>query len=111
MAADVFHQRMKANAGRIRVQGNVADKLDAGLRIGRSSEFDLAGLSFRHLPEREWPVVDDVGISRPMLLVVIAFGQKPEFVAAVIEPLARSGRKVRARKLLINEEVGDVLRM
>src|SRR5438128_9196467 len=96
---------MKANAGGIRVQGNVAHKLDSGLRVGGPSEFDLAGLPFRNLPEREGPVIEDVRVSRPVLLVVIALGQKPEFVAAVVEPLARGGGKILARELGIHEQV------
>src|SRR4029077_12277143 len=97
---------MKPNAGGIRVQGNVADKLNSGLRIGRSCQFNLAGLPFRDLPERERTVVQDVRISRPVLLVLIAFGQEPEFVATVVEPLARGRRKIFPRELRIDEEVG-----
>ena len=97
---------MKPNAGGIRVQGNVADELNSGLRVGWPREFDLADLPFRNLPERERTVVQDVRISRPVLLVLIAFGQEPEFVATVVEPLARGRRKILPRELRIDEEVG-----
>ncbi len=80
---------MKADARGIGVHANRAHKLDPGPGIGWAREFDLAALSFRKLSKGERPIVQHVGVAHPMLFVVVAFRQEPEFVAAVIEPLAR----------------------
>ena len=40
-----------------------------------------------------------------MLFVVVPFGQEPDFVAAVVEPLASARGKVFARELGIDEQV------
>jgi hypothetical protein len=40
-----------------------------------------------------------------MLLIVISFGQEPDFIAAVIEPLAGTGGKILAGELGIYEKV------
>lgn len=41
-----------------------------------------------------------------MLFVVVSLGQKPEFIAAIVEPFLFGRREVFARKLGIDEEVG-----
>ena len=87
-------------------RANRSNKLDSGLGIGRPREFDFATLSFRKFSKGKRPVVKHVGVAHPMLFVVVSFGQKPELVAAIVEPLARARRQILARKLGIHEEIG-----
>src|ERR1700756_1308196 len=102
MPGDVFHGRTKANAWGIRVQTNRAQELNSGLRIRRACEFGLAMLSLRKFSERVWPIVQKIRVARPVLFVAAPLGQKPELVAAVIEPLARIRRQMLAGQLRID---------
>ncbi len=96
---------MKADARRIGVQADGSDELNSGLGIGRARQFNLTALSFRKFPKGERPVIEDIRVADPMLFVVVALGKKPNFVAAIVEPLARTGRQVLTRELGINEQV------
>src|SRR5258708_36781820 len=62
-------------------------------------------LPFRNLSKGVGPVVDQVGISHPMLFVVVPLGQEPELVAAVVEPLALVRRQIFAFILRIDEQI------
>ena len=79
---------MEVDARGVGVQTNRANKLDSGLGIGRPRKFDFAMLSFQKFSKGKWPIVEHVRITHPMLFVVIPLGQKPELVAAVVEPLS-----------------------
>src|SRR5215470_2727019 len=105
MSRDVLHYRTKADPGRIALDGNRPYDLHSGLRILRSRHLDLAVPSFCNLSEGEGPVINGVRVPHPVLLVVIALGQQPDFVSAVVEPLIGHGRKVLAGKFWIDEEV------
>src|ERR1700693_5981795 len=95
---------MKTDARRIRIHMNGPDELNASLRVRRPRQFDLTTLPFRKLSKGERPVVQQVRVARPMLFIVVSLGQKPELVAAVIEPLAGIRRKVLASELRIYEQ-------
>jgi hypothetical protein len=41
-----------------------------------------------------------------MLFIIISFGQEPEFIAAIVEPLALTWRQVFAFIFRIDEEIG-----
>src|SRR6202140_3332039 len=105
MAGDIPHGRVKSDAREIRIQKNGPGKLNASLRIRRPCQFDLTTLSFRKLSKSERRIVQQVRVACQMLFIVVSLGQKPELVAAVIEPLARIRRKVLASELRIYEQV------
>jgi len=61
-------------------------------------------LAFRNLSKGEWAVVQNIGVADPVLLVIVSLGQEAKiFVASIIKPLARIGRRVLAGELRINE--------
>ena len=97
---------MKCDARRVGVQTNCACELNSGLRIGWTRQFDFAVLSFRNFSKCIWPVIQHVRVSGPMLFIVVAFRQEPQFVAAVIEPLAGTWWKILASQLGIVEQIG-----
>src|SRR5262252_7182156 len=105
MAGDVLHDCAEADSRRAGLDGDRADNLHSGLGILRARHLDLTGLPFRNLSEGEGPVIDDVGVPHPVLLVIIAFGKQPDFVTTIVEPLIARGRKVFAGKFRIIEEV------
>src|SRR5512146_1550902 len=88
------------------VDSDGAGKLNARLWISRAREFDLASLVLRKDSKREWPIVQNVGISGPVLFVVVAFRQEPDFVAPVIKPLLGSWRQILACILRIHKQEG-----
>src|SRR5579864_6162314 len=105
MAGDVFHGCVEPDMGRIRIDTNGSDKLYAGLRIRWAGQFDLTTLTLRELAKAKRSVIEQVRIPKPMLFIVAALGQKPEFVSAIIEPFVRARRKVFAGKLRIHEKI------
>src|SRR6185437_475638 len=106
VAGHVLHGNVELNAGRIGVDSDGAGELNARLWISWAREFDLASLALRKDSKREWPIVQNVGISNPVLFVVVAFRQEPDFVAAVIKPLLGSWRQILACILRIHEQEG-----
>src|SRR5207244_4498364 len=66
---------------------------------------DLTALPFRKLSKYERAIVQQVGVAGPMLFIVVSFGQKPELVSAIVEPLAGTRGKILAGKLRIYEQV------
>src|SRR5215831_8273145 len=103
MSAYVLHRRVKADAWRIGIEANRARKLDSCLWIGWSGQFNLALLSFGKFAKRERTIVEHVRIPYPMLFVIIALGQEPQLVPAVVEPLGRGRWQVLAGELGIDE--------
>src|SRR6185295_10290224 len=106
VAAHVLHGRAKSDARGIGVQPNGARKLNAGLDVRRSRELYATPLCVRKAPKGVGSVVQHVGVAVPMLLVVVPFGQKPELVAAVVEPLVLRRRPVLSCEPWIDEKVG-----
>ncbi len=82
------HGGVKPDSRRIDIESNGADKLNSRLGIGWAGELDLTLFPFRKFPKVEWPVVQHVGVSHPMLFVLVPLGQQPQLVASVVEPLA-----------------------
>jgi hypothetical protein len=50
-------------------------------------------------------IVEQVRVSHPMLLVLIAFRQEPQFIATVVEPLGRGRRLILSTELGIYEKI------
>ena len=44
--------------------------------------------------ECEWSIIQHVRAAWPVLLIVVSFGQQPDFVAAIVKPLIRTWRKI-----------------
>ena len=103
---DVLHVGAKVDSRRISFQPDGAHELDPGAGIGRARKFDFALLPFRNLSKGKRAVVDHIRAAGPVLLVVVAFGQEPDLVAAVVEPFARARRQILSLILRIHEEVG-----
>src|SRR5580704_1522319 len=100
----VLHGRVKTDTGRIGIDMNRAPDLNPRLRIGGANQLDLALLAFRKLSKGVRAVIEHIGIADPMLLVVISFRQKPEFVASIVEPLGWVRRQVFSFVLGIHKE-------
>jgi len=83
---------------------NRAPDLNPGLRIGGASQFNFAFAPFRNLSKGVGPVIDQIGITHPVLLIVVSFWQQPELVAAVVEPSGWVGRQVFSFVLRIHEK-------
>src|SRR5271157_6436314 len=96
---------MECDSRRLGVQADRARKLNSRLRIGWPGQFDFTTVPFRDFSKRKGAIIQDVGISGPMLLIIISFGQEPEFVAAIVEPLAGTRWKVLPGQLGIHEQV------
>ena len=75
------------------------------LGIGRSNQLYFTLLAIGNLAESERPIVDHIGVPGPMLFVIVAFGQQPELVATVVEPLATRWGQIFACVLGIDEKV------
>src|SRR5215469_4390380 len=96
MSRYVLHGGAKLNSRGLTAYANGSRKLNASLRVRRPGEFHFAISAFRKFSKGEGPVIEKIGVAHPVLLVIISFGQEPEFVASVIEPLVVRRRKILA---------------
>ena len=106
----ILHDRMKENLRRFVANANLARILQTCCRIGGAIETHRAGLILRHDAEFVFAVIQHIrDRPSPMLVVAMAFWERPEFVTSVVNPLAHfrgcAWRKVLALVFGIHKKV------
>src|SRR5580698_10997151 len=88
MARDVLRDGVEKNLRRIIANADFAGVLQTGRLIRWPLETHGASGTLREDCERIHPVIECGGYPIPVLLVVIAFRQRPDLIPAIVDPAA-----------------------
>src|SRR5580704_2840986 len=107
MTRDVLRDGVKKNLRGIAPDGDFAAVPQASRLIRRTLETHDAAGALGNDRESVIAIIERRGGSIPVLLVSIAFGQRPDFVAAIVDPAATRliWRKILALVNRIHEQV------
>src|SRR5277367_2284820 len=107
MTGEVFRDGVEEDLGGVVANADFPRVLQTRWRIRRTFEAYSASGTLREDGEGIRAVIERCGGSGPVLLVIIAFRQRPDLVAAIVDPAAcrLSRRNVLALVSRIHEQV------